>query len=440
MLPACGQSAGVAPAPGVRQTQSVIKNSDGTITVTGTVASIKASNEFLLQAGTGCGYLNVYTSGSTTFSPSGAKPAAGSYVTATGTGSCSTSLNASSVTVSATSSVSPSPSPSLTVSGTIVAVKSAGEFEVRAGNCGYLNIFTSSTTSFTPAGVKPAVGQYAVSSGSGSCSTSLKASSVDLSTASTVSPAPSHIEVVVMENASYGEVIGNSAAPYINSMAQQHLLFTNSHAVTHPSEPNYLALFAGTTEGLSTDACPVTYSGSTLATELAAKGRTFTLFAEKLPSDNSTACSADADSAVASKYLYWRKHDPAADFPFIRSGETQPWTGSGTTAYGAADVSFIVPDICNDMHDCGVAAGDKWAAANIPAIESYNAAHNGLLIFTFDEADYDSTNHIVTIFDGLGLHGTSSQTVNHYNVLRYIETAFGLPCMNNSGSATPISL
>jgi acid phosphatase len=243
-----------------------------------------------------------------------------------------------------------------------------------------------------------------------------------------------------MENAGYSDVIGNSAAPYINSMAKNHLLFTNSHAVTHPSEPNYLALFAGTTEGLTTDACPLAYGGSTIATELAAKGRRFTLFAEQLPSDDSTACTAGADSAVASKYLYWRKHDPAADFPFVSSTETQPWTGSGTTPYGSADVSFIIPNICNDMHDCGVASGDAWAAANIPAIEAYNAAHNGLLILTFDEAEYDSTNHIVTIFDGLGLHGSTSQYVTHYAVLRYIESAFGLPYAANSASASAISL
>lgn len=242
-----------------------------------------------------------------------------------------------------------------------------------------------------------------------------------------------------MENYAYSQVVGSSAAPYINSMASNHLLFTNSHAITHPSEPNYMALFAGTTEGLTSDACPVNYSGSNLASELHAAGRTFELFAEQLPSDDSTSCYAAADSSVASGYLYWRKHDPAANFPFVSGTETQPWSGTSTN-FGNADVSFIVPNICDDMHDCGVAAGDAWASKNIPAIESYNAAHNGLLIFTFDEAEYDSTNHIVTIFDGLGLHGQSSQNINHYNVLRYIEDTFGLPALGNSASASAITL
>jgi acid phosphatase len=189
---------------------------------------------------------------------------------------------------------------------------------------------------------------------------------------------------------------------------------------------------------LTSDACPVNYTGANLASEMHAAGRTFELFAEQLPSDDSTSCYASADGNVTSGYLYWRKHDPAADFPFVSSTETQPWIGTSTN-YGAADVSFIVPNICDDMHDCGVAAGDRWASQTIPAIESYNAAHNGLLILTFDEGDYDSTNHIVTIFDGLGLHGQSTQNITHYSLLRYIEDTFGLPRLGYSAGATAIS-
>ena len=54
--------------------------------------------------------------------------------------------------------------------------------------------------------------------------------------------APAHTLVVMLENHSYGEVIGNGAAPFLNKLARSGALFTRSHAITHPSQPNYLVL------------------------------------------------------------------------------------------------------------------------------------------------------------------------------------------------------
>lgn len=62
-------------------------------------------------------------------------------------------------------------------------------------------------------------------------------------------PQPAHTVVVVMENHSYADIIGNPATPFINALARQGALFTRSFAITHPSEPNYLALFSGSTQG-----------------------------------------------------------------------------------------------------------------------------------------------------------------------------------------------
>ncbi|MDB5390601.1 MAG: Phosphoesterase family protein, partial [Planctomycetaceae bacterium] len=69
-------------------------------------------------------------------------------------------------------------------------------------------------------------------------------------------PTPSHIVVVIEENHSYSEVIGSSSAPYINSLAQQGALMTQSFGVQHPSQPNYLDLFSGSNQGVSGDAVP----------------------------------------------------------------------------------------------------------------------------------------------------------------------------------------
>jgi hypothetical protein len=81
---------------------------------------------------------------------------------------------------------------SITVSGPIVAVISSTEFQIQAGaGCGYLHIFTNSSTVFSPSGAKPAVGLNAQATGTGSCATSVTATKVVLS--STISTVPKHV-------------------------------------------------------------------------------------------------------------------------------------------------------------------------------------------------------------------------------------------------------
>jgi hypothetical protein len=58
-------------------------------------------------------------------------------------------------------------------------------------------------------------------------------------------PLFSHIVVVIGENTSAGSVFGSSSAPYINALANAGAKFTNSFALTHPSQPNYLQLYSG---------------------------------------------------------------------------------------------------------------------------------------------------------------------------------------------------
>ena len=63
----------------------------------------------------------------------------------------------------------------------------------------------------------------------------------------TILPKPDHVVIVMEENHSYADILGSASAPYINALASQGASFTDSHAITHPSEPNYLALFSGST-------------------------------------------------------------------------------------------------------------------------------------------------------------------------------------------------
>jgi hypothetical protein len=243
-------------------------------------------------------------------------------------------------------------------------------------------------------------------------------------------PHASHVTIVVMENRDYPAIVGNPRAPYFNqTLRRQGLLFTNAHAVAHPSEPNYLALFSGSTQGLTSDRCPVSFRGRSLASELADVGKRFTGYAEALPHEGFAGCWAPR---------YARKHVPWADFETVPSADNRPYRG---LPQPMPDVAWIVPDMCHDMHDCSTAVGDDWLLQHVPGLIDWNAKHDGLLILTWDESDPDpdGTNRVPLLLVGPMVRpGTSAQLVTHYGILRTVEAMFGLPCIARDCAAAPI--
>jgi len=236
-----------------------------------------------------------------------------------------------------------------------------------------------------------------------------------------------------MENRDYNLVAGNAAAPYFNkTLVPQGVLLTNSHAVAHPSQPNYLDLFSGTNHGIINDGCPQRIVAANIASELIAAHKTFTGYAESMPSVGFTGCSYGT--------LYMRKHVPWTNFPNVPAAASVPYKG-----FPASPASFvwITPNMCHDMHDCTTGAGDTWLSQNLPAIIRWTSAHNGLLILTWDEASPDTskTNQIATVFVGpTVLAGkTSAQYVTHYTILHTLETIFALPCIKNDCTAGDVT-
>lgn len=245
---------------------------------------------------------------------------------------------------------------------------------------------------------------------------------------------PRYITVVVMENHSYSEIIGSSDAPYINSLVAQGALMTDSHGVTHPSEPNYLALFSGSTQGIADDSCPNAFDAPSIAGELAAAGLSYFAYAENLPNAGWLGC-------VSPDGLYARKHVPSLMFSDSLASNTVPFEQLAADLVGTyPNFAFITPNLCSDMHDCSVSAGDAWLANNLPPIVDFDATNNGLLILTWDEDDYTDGNHIATILVGSMVQNVqSAQTIDHYGVLRTIEDLWGLPALGASADAVPIT-
>ncbi len=242
--------------------------------------------------------------------------------------------------------------------------------------------------------------------------------------------APAHIVIVMDENHSPAALAHD--APYLMSLERGGANFTNAYAIRHPSEPNYVALFSGSTHNLTSDSCPQAYAGDNLGAQLVAAGETFTGYAESMPSDGYTGCTSDG--------VYARKHNPWVNFSSVQAASNLRLSHFPKDFNKLPTVSWVVPNLCDDMHDCDVATGDAWLSTHLSAYATWARTHNSLLIVTFDEAEGGVENRVPLVFYGAHVTaGTYRKNVNHYTVLRTIENLYGLPCLGSACAATPIT-
>ena len=242
-------------------------------------------------------------------------------------------------------------------------------------------------------------------------------------------PQYDHVVVVIMENHSADNIIANPAAPYINSLAATGASMTQSYGVTHPSQPNYLALFSGSTQGITDDSCPHTFTGANLGSQLIAMGFGFTGYSESMPSDGFNGCTFGT---------YARKHNPWVNFSNVSATSNLTFAAFPADFTTLPTLAFVVPNLCSDMHDCSIATGDAWLQQHLDAYAQWATTHNSLLILTWDEDDSStSANQIATIFYGARIKtGTYSASINHFDVLATVETMYGLA---NLGGGTAIT-
>lgn len=244
-------------------------------------------------------------------------------------------------------------------------------------------------------------------------------------------PRPAHVVVAIFENKSAGEVIGGGEAPFLTRLARHGAYFVDSHGVAHPSQPNYLALFSGSTHGVTSDACPENFGAApNLGRQLQSSGRTFVGYAEGLPRPGYAGCDSGS---------YARKHAPWADFGGSAAGTSEPFSRFPARFARLPTVSFVVPDLCHDMHDCSIATGDDWARRHLAPYAQWARTHNSLLIITFDEDDGSRNNHVATVVVGPMVRtGNDTQVIDHYNVLRTIEGMYHLRPLGLAKRARPL--
>lgn len=296
-----------------------------------------------------------------------------------------------------------------------------------------------------------------------------------------------HIVEIMMENTSYGTIIGNSSAPNINALANRYGLATNYFGVTHPSEPNYVANLGGSYFGIQDDnqfyCTPAmsatdpyctgttvnhTVNARSLADQLTSAGKTWKGYFQNLPYvDPSHAVSSGpgANGPYTFKWpsnsnaLYASKHNPFINFTGTQGALSQmvpdDQLGLDLLTGHLPNYSLVVPDQCHDMHGTGgcsdltglIQAGDQYVGTTVSQVmasPTWKKGNNAIVI-TWDEDDYSDAGklgtgccganpgggHVATILitNHESGHVKDNTAYNHYSLLRTFEAALGLPCL-----------
>lgn len=260
-------------------------------------------------------------------------------------------------------------------------------------------------------------------------------------------PAYSHVIWIWMENHSYGDIIGSSQAPYINSLAAECGLATNYHNISHPSLPNYI----GATSGLGlrdlkpfNSDCRPSKKCSTAAPGIFGQGESWKAYQESMPSNCGPANVGE----------YAVRHNPPPYYTTLTgcAANDVPYSQlANDLATGSLPAfAFITPNLIDDMHDGTIADGDNWLAANLPAILG-SAEYTGgstAVFLTWDEGSggktgedcaantTDQSCHVATIvISPSTVPGSTSATLfNHYSLLGTAEQLLGLPKLGLASS------
>jgi len=268
----------------------------------------------------------------------------------------------------------------------------------------------------------------------------------------TTAPAYPHVIWIWMENHSYGDIIGSSQAPYINSVAAECGLATNYRNLSHPSLPNYI----GATSGLAgrslktfNNDCSPSKKCSTSAASIFGQGETWKAYEESMP--------ANCDPSNSGEYAV--RHNPPPYYTALSGCSTLdvPYTQLATDLADNAlpAFSFITPNLISDMHDGTIAQGDAWLAANLPAILNSTAYTSGTtaVFITWDEGTGGKTGEdctanttdascrvaTIVISPSTPAGSTSGTLFSHYSLLGTAEQLLGVAALGQAASATTLT-
>lgn len=238
------------------------------------------------------------------------------------------------------------------------------------------------------------------------------------------------VMIVVFENTDFGDAL---MQPYFNSLVKEGALLTNYHALTHPSQGNYIAMIAGSLLGVKNDR-PVNLTQRHLGDLLEEAGKSWKVYAEGYPGN----CFLGATSG-----RYVRKHVPFISFTNVQTNPERCGRIVNSDQFAKdfsdgklPDYSMYVPDLDNDGHDTGVAYGDKWLKEHFDKVlHSTKFPEDLLVVITFDESSHNLDNKIYMLMWGPGVvkaSSTSAVRYDHYSLLRTIEDNLGLASLKQN--------
>ena len=260
----------------------------------------------------------------------------------------------------------------------------------------------------------------------------------------TAAPAPpiKHVIVVVLENE---DATRAETQPYLRELASRGAALRNYHALTHPSQPNYIALVAGSAFDVKTDGA-VVLDARHVGNLFEDKGLTWKTYAEGYPG----GCFLGRTAGLMFFGQYVQRHVPFLSFKNVR---TDPARCARVVPASALDddvangtlpsFALYIPNDSDNGHDTGIGRADRWLRQRFdPLLHDPRFADGTLLVITFDEGSDSGPNVVYTIFVGAGVRpgAVSNAWYDHYSLLRTIEDIFGLGTLGkHDATATPIS-
>ncbi len=246
-------------------------------------------------------------------------------------------------------------------------------------------------------------------------------------------PPVTKLLVVVEENHSLDQM--KVGMPYAFALARRYAYATDYHAVARPSLPNYLALAGGSTFGVTDDKLPAAHrlTGQSVFGQARRHGKTSATYAESMP----VACAGYNTGRYAAKHNPWTY--------FVNERRACRAYDRGMPAFTAAArtgrlprVGMVVPNRCNDGHDCSLAAADRWFRSLMARVFAGPDWRSGRLavVLTGDEDNNSQGNKVLTVvIHPSQRHRVVTRRLTHYSLTRLYDEVAGLPHLRNAATA-----
>lgn len=240
--------------------------------------------------------------------------------------------------------------------------------------------------------------------------------------------APTKVLTIIEENHSLRQM--RRGMPYLTSLANRYAYATSYTAITHPSLPNYLAVVGGSTFKVTDDSDPAArrISGRSIFDQALRRGKTARTYAESMPD----RC------ALVDNRRYLVRHNPWAYFVDSRASCRRYDVPAGSASSGRLhrnvrhnrlpNIGFLIPNRCNDAHDCPLGRADAWLQARLPEVLASRDFTSGRLVVvvTADEDDRRSGNEVLTVVLSPHVSGDVVRTpLSHYSLLGYLDHVVG---------------